>query len=434
MKEGGGKRMGRKIMRLIVVGMVLALVLGLTGQALAAGEQGRPLQRMIVFTEEPAVNKAAKAAVEAHSGFVLENINLPGLSGLVVAIPEHAKEPVTGIAGVIAVEPDLVVSAVKGPPEGKGPKDKKDPYDHPPEVLPWGVNHIDADLVWGSEANIGSGVDVAIVDSGIDKQHPDLVANIAGGINYIGKGSPWKRRVDPDAWDDEDGHGTFCAGVVAAADNEEGVIGVGPGISLWAVRVLDESGRGRLSDLIAGIYWAGDPANGIEVMNLSVGVEKDILEQYPNDLAALEGACDYAEGQGVVLVGAAGNSGNSAGTGDNVIYPARFDSVIAVAATDSTDTRASWSSTGPVELAAPGVDIESTYLPTYGGYAIGNGTSFAAPHVAGTAALVLASDDTLTNEDVRAILQATADSIGPANWYGSGLVDAEKASTSIETP
>lgn len=429
--------MVRRKLRWIIVGFVIfALAFGLAGQALAGGQQGGPLQRMIVFTNgDPAVNEAAKEVVAEHSGFVL--VDKPaGISGLVVAIPEHAVGPLVGIDGVKAVEPDLVVSAVKGPPEGKGPKD---PYDHPDEVLPWGVDRIDADLVWDTDgdlvtdlgANTGEGIAVAIIDTGIDKEHPDLIANIAGGINFVGKGPPWKRKVDPEDWDDEHGHGTFVAGVVGAVENEEGVIGVGPGVNLWAVRVLDDSGSGYLSDLIAGIKWTAD--NGMEVSNMSLGIKKEDLDQYPESKQALQDAVDDAYGRGVLQVGAAGNEGNGS---DTVIYPARFDSVIAVGATDDTDTRADFSSTGPdLELVAPGVDITSTY-PKYGGYAIGGGTSFAAPHASGAVALVLASDATLTNVDARTILRTSADDLGAAgkdDLYGYGLVDAEEAATGTET-
>jgi subtilisin family serine protease len=159
----------------------------------------------------------------------------------------------------------------------------------------------------------------------------------------------------------------------------------------------------------------------------------------------IESWINQAYDLGILLIGAAGNEGNPPGIGDNVIYPARYENVVAVAATDDTDTRAWWSSTGPaVELAAPGVSILSTYLDA--GYTTMSGTSMACPHVSGTAALVLAStvdanydfdgDGIWDNDEVRKKLQDTADDLGDPgrdSKYGYGLVDADEA-CGVEAP
>jgi subtilisin family serine protease len=408
------------------MGLILSLVLlvALVVPASAA-DPGRPLNRYIVYTNgtDP-VNEVARWGVEAHGGLTLKELATG--AGLIVLIPEQARAPLAGIPGVVAVEPDLVLTAVKGPPPGKGPK-PKEPPPQPAQYLPWGVGRIDADLAWGSVT--GTGVDIAIIDTGIDRDHPDLVVNLAGGVNFVGKGPPWNRKVDPNNWDDDNGHGTHVAGIAAAADNTIGVVGVAPTASLWAVKVLDKRGSGYLSDVIDGIYWAAD--NGVEVINLSLGIDKETLDQYPNDKAALQAAVDYAYGNNVVVVAAAGNEGAGA---DTVIYPARFDSAIAVSATDSGDALASFSSTGPsLELAAPGVDIPSTWND--GLYNTISGTSMASPHVAGTAALVIASGTT-DAALVRAKLVATADDLGATgkdNSYGYGLVDAEESATGVQT-
>jgi len=376
-----------------------------------------------VFTESEAVNEAARQGVTEHGGIVLKELATG--SGLVVLIPEQAWEHIVKISGIIAVEPDLVLSAVKGPPPGKGPKPKEP---QPSQELPWGVDRIDAELAWASCT--GWGVDIAIIDTGIDKDHQDLEANLAGGINFVGKGPPWNRRVDPTKWDDDNGHGTHVAGTAAAVDNDIGVIGVALGANLWAVKVLDKTGSGYLSDVIDGIYWAA--GSGMEVISLSLGIDKETLDQYPNDRQALQDAVDYAYlTKGVVVVAAAGNEGVGE---DTVIYPARFDSVIAVAATDSNDNRASFSSTGPtIEVVAPGVDIYSTWNDGY--YNTISGTSMASPHVAGTAALVISSGVTDASQ-VRNVLQLTADDLGDTSkdsLYGYGLVDAEEAATGIQT-
>jgi subtilisin family serine protease len=398
--------------------LVSGFCLGTALPALASS-QASPQVRSIVFTQNEAVNEVAKQGVAEHGGIVLKGLATE--SGLVVLIPEPAREHIVKIPGVMAVEPDLVLSAVKGPPAGKDPKPKEP---QPSEELPWGIDRIDADLAWGSYN--GSGVNIAIIDTGIDKDHQDLLSNLAGGINFIGKGPSWNRKIDPTKWDDDNGHGTHVAGIAAAVDNDIGVIGVATGARLWAVKVLDNAGSGYLSDVIDGIYWAAD--NGMEVINLSLGIDKETLDQYPNDRQALQDAVDYAYySKGVVVVAAAGNEGVGE---DTVIYPARFDSVIAVAATDNNDDRASFSSTGPtVELAAPGVNIYSTWNDGY--YNSISGTSMAAPHVAGTAALVISSG-AIDASNVRSILQLTADDLGEADkdsLFGHGLVDAEEAAS-----
>ncbi|MEK7848884.1 MAG: S8 family peptidase [Chloroflexota bacterium] len=398
--------------RLVGIGLALVLLLALAVPSLA---EGPAPGRYIVYTADEGVNEAARKGVEGHGGMVLKPF--VGRSGLVVLIPEAARGPVAGIPGVVAVEPDVVLSAVKPPGGGGG---------QPAESLPWGVNRIDADLAWGSVT--GTGVDIAIIDTGIDQNHPDLVGNLAGGRNFVAKGST----VDPNAWNDDNGHGTHVAGTAAAVDNTIGVIGVAPTARLWAVKVLDRRGSGYLSDVIAGIYWAAD--SGMEVVNLSLGIKKETLDQYPNDRQALQDAVDYAYlTRGVVVVAAAGNEG--AGT-DTVIYPARFDSALAVAATDSNDARAPFSSTGPsVDLAAPGVSIYSTYKG--GAYATMSGTSMASPHVAGAAALVIQSlGSAWSNSAVVNRLTSTADdkgAVGRDSLYGYGLVDAQQAATGVQT-
>lgn len=280
----------------------------------------------------------------------------------------------------------------------------------------WGVQRIGADHVWSK--NTGKGVNVAILDTGVDYDHPDLAGNIAGGINYAG--GWWKDGSTNKAyWDDKYGHGSYCAGIVAALNNNIGVVGVAPGARLWAVKVLGDNGYGYISDIIQGIEWCVD--NGMDIASMSFGAA-----EYSESLA---NACNAACNAGVLLVAAAGNE-----KGGPVIYPAAYKSVIAVSATNTNDVIADFSSTGPeVELAAPGVDIKSTY--TNGQYAIGSGTSMACPHVAGAAALAWAADPSLTAEQLRIRLQQTAEDLGAAgrdNLYGYGLVNAAAAAQAAD--
>ena len=280
------------------------------------------------------------------------------------------------------------------------------------QEVPWGVDRIGAPVVHGY--NKGNGIKVAIIDTGIDYNHPDLNANYKGGYDFVNK--------DNDPMDDN-GHGTHCAGIIGAADNDEGVIGVAPEVHLHGVKVLNSGGSGSYSNVIAGIEWSVD--NDMQVISMSLGGNS-----YSQ---ALQEACDMAHNNGVLLVAAAGNDGNYWWGGyDSVDYPARYDRVIAVAATDSNDERPYWSSQGPaVELAAPGVSIYSTCWDDT--YTTKQGTSMACPHVSGTAALVMASDPTLSNVAVRERLQTTADDLGTPgrdNLYGFGIVDADEAAPS----
>lgn len=272
------------------------------------------------------------------------------------------------------------------------------------QETPWGVERIDAPTAWTTST--GADVDVAILDTGIDYDHPDLDDNIAGGVNYTG----WRRTdgsTDKRYWNDKNGHGSHCAGIVAAENNDIGVVGVAPEANLWAVKVLNDRGSGYVSDIIQGLEWCAEKE--IEVASMSFGGGYS---------QSLEDACNTANAAGVLLVAAAGNEGTA-----GVIYPAAHESVIAVSATDDSDNIADFSSVGEqVELAAPGVSIYSTYKN--GGYAWGYGTSMACPHVAGTAALAWAG----TNTSTRYLLQDTAEDIGlTSEEQGFGLVDAAAA-------
>lgn len=277
----------------------------------------------------------------------------------------------------------------------------------------WGVKHIGAGNVHPN--NKGAGINVAIIDTGINYGHPDLDDNYKGGYDFV--------NGDDDPMDDH-GHGTHCAGIVAAEENGQGVIGVAPEASLYAVKVLNSGGSGYLSDVVAGIEWAID--NNMDIISMSLGTDYNYL--------TLHDACDKAYAAGILLVAAAGNdySLRRGSERDTVDYPARYDSVVAVGATNDADVKASWSSTGSaLELAAPGVNIYSTYLGN--SYATKSGTSMACPHVAGVAALILAGP----NGGVRARLQDTADDLGDSewdNWYGYGLVDAGEAAGATSTP
>lgn len=357
------------------------------GAAAAPAGQGRH----IVIFDAALDDTARESTVRGVGGTVLKH--LPLVHGAAVRLPDRAAErALEGRPGVVRVEPDLVVRAVG-----------KTPPPQPPQVLPWGVDRIDADLVWGTAT--GTGVRVAVLDTGIDLSHPDLAANIAGGYNAV---NPRK------APKDGNGHGTHVAGTIAAVNNSVGVVGAAPAARLYAVKVLSDSGFGWLSDIIEGIDWS--IRNGIQVINMSLGTS--------SDSQAFHDAVAAARNAGITIVAAAGNDGPADST---VNYPARYPEVIAVAATDQADTLAWFSSRGPeVDLAAPGVNIYSTYKG--GAYATLSGTSMAAPHVAGTAALVLQVNPGLGPDAVRSHLVGTAEPVAGSPYP---LVDAQAAVTAL---
>lgn len=270
----------------------------------------------------------------------------------------------------------------------------------------WGVARIGAPLVHEA-SDFGANVNVAVIDSGVDYTHPDLSLNYKDGYDFVND--------DVDPMDDH-GHGTHVAGTIAAATCPG--VGVAPSANIYALKVLSASGSGDYADIVAAIQWCTE--NDIDIANLSLGSKGD-----PG--VTVQQACDTAYAAGVLIVAAAGNEGRPNGKGDTVIYPARYNSVIAVAASDSSDRRASFSSTGPdVELIAPGVSILST-IPN-DAYASWSGTSMASPHVAGAAALVWAAVPTLSNEGVRTLLASTSEDLGlDSTQQGWGLVRADWA-------
>jgi subtilisin family serine protease len=263
---------------------------------------------------------------------------------------------------------------------------------------------------------------IAIVDSGVDFNHPDIKNKIISG----------GRDIYNDDWEaaDDNGHGTYVAGIAAAdTNNDEGIAGVAWNCMILPVKVTDEEGSAYYSDVITGIIWAAD--NGAQVINLSLGGD------VPDD--ALRDALRYAYEKGVVTVASAGNDDTA------VFYPAAYDAYcLAVAATDYNDTRAPWSCFGPeVDVAAPGewvLSIVPTWYwgPDYLPYAYGQGTSASAPHVAGLAALLKGLKPWLTVDDIMNVIRFSSDDVNSAeypgrdDYIGYGRINLEKALVPIK--
>ena len=375
-------------------------------QAVAKANAGGRV--FIVFDGQP----DRKLAEEAGATVDYEYKIIPALA---VRAPGQVISKLAGHGRVVAVEPDVRIQAVGGLP-GSGALGEATPagglmLDYEAELAAtWGVERIGAGLVHDDPAgNGGAGITVGVLDTGCDYTHPDLAANYAGGYDF----------VNNDAYPmDDAGHGTHVSGTIAAVKNGLGVVGVAPEVSLYCLKILDAGGRGDFSDAVAAIDWA--VAKGLQVTNHSYSSSR-------NPGTATKTAFENAAAAGMISVASAGNSGTASGKGNTVAYPARYETVIAVAAVDAADARADFSSTGgAVELAAPGVLINST-VPG-GSWATNSGTSMASPHVAGVAALILG--DGTPAASVRALLQTTADDLGGSgrdNLYGFGLVRADVA-------
>ena len=389
--------------RVFAIATLVLLVAILSGLMVspALGQQPERVKVLIGFTRQPGA--AEEALVRGVGGTIKYTYHL--VPAIAATLPEAAIPGLLANPNVTRIEPDGKVWAIDAELDNA-----------------WGVKRIGAGTVHDS-GNKGTGVKVAVIDSGIDCTHLDLDANCVGGYDFVND--------DDDPMDDA-GHGTHVAGTVAAEDNEVGVVGVAPKAQLYALKVLGSDGSGDYSDVIAALQWAVDYV--MQVTNNSYGSSGD-----PGKL--VKAAFDNAYTAGVLNVCAAGNSGDPPGRLDSVIYPARYESCIAVAATDQSDERPRWSSTGPdLELSAPGVGVNSTLLG--GGYGEKSGTSMASPHVAGTAALVIASgitddnSDGNVNDEVRLRLIETADDLGDPGRdtkYGFGLVDADEAAAAPAT-
>jgi thermitase len=267
-------------------------------------------------------------------------------------------------------------------------------------VKQWNLYTIGAPEAW--DTALGRGAKVAVVDSGIDADHPDFRGKIAAQIDVVDNDKKAQDGV---------GHGTHVAGTVAAAtDNGEGVAAACPSCKLLVARCGDQSGSSD-SDVVQGIYWSVE--NGAQVINLSLGSEGDSI--------ILEHAVDYAWRHGVVVVAAAGNKNT-----DRPSYPAAYDNVISVAATDEDDEKASFSNFGKIDVAAPGVNILSTFPRNR--YATSDGTSMASPHVAALAGLLASQGRTAP--EIRRRIERTAVDLGAARkdkYFGWGRIDAESA-------
>jgi hypothetical protein len=362
---------------------------------------------LIGFTEEADQSQVVEEGADIKYNFTSIDV-------VAASVPEEALD-------VLATDPNIEFIEFDAPVYALGHTSSIAEYQNS-----WGVDHIGADVVHAG-GNKGTGVKICVLDTGIDYNHPDLAANYKGGKDFINSDN------DPK---DDNGHGSNVSGIIAAVLNGAGVVGVAPEAHLYVGKVLNNFGSGSISDVIAGIEWCVDQQ--AKIISMSLGSS--------TGSRAWKDALDAAYSDGILLVAAAGNGGNCDGTGNNVRYPAKYDSVIAVAMTDQTDARHCKSSTGStVELSAPGVAIKSTSLN--GLYFTNSGTSMSAPHVSGSAALIMRTDETVwahlgytngdgvwSNGEVRKVLAKTAQDLGPNgrdSKFGFGLVRPDLVTPSV---
>lgn len=382
------------VLGLLVVGLVPGVALPVAAQGPGSSSY------IIVFNDWVDVDTAVPDVAVAH-GLKLGFSYRHALKGMSAVVPAGRLNALTRDPRVKYVAEDLERSTAE-------------------QSTPTGVRRILADTnpaidIDGND-DYRVDVDVAVIDTGIDFQHPDL--NVLGGITCSGNRV---RARCTDGGDDDHYHGTHVAGTIAALDNGIGVVGVAPGARLWAVKVLDSKGTGYSSTIIAGIDWVTAQADTIEVANMSLGGSGYSQAEYD----AIQGAVNA----GVAFAVAAGNDDDDA---DNY-SPAAFNNVLTVSAladfdgapgglgsptcrVDQDDTLADFSNWGPeVDVAAPGVCILSTYPLEQGEYGTISGTSMASPHVAGALALLASADNPGNAADVYGLYQRVK-SAGNDGW------------------
>jgi subtilisin family serine protease len=281
----------------------------------------------------------------------------------------------------------------------------------------WALNALKAETVHGKTR--GSGVTVAVVDTGVKSSHSDLSNRVLSGADYVAPGT---------SANDENGHGTHVAGIIAAVhNNRRGIAGFAPSSKILPVRVLDRNGSGTSANVAKGIIYAAD--RGAKVINLSLGSNQSST--------AMQSAISYAIGKKVLVVAAAGNSGCGLLLGAPTEYPAAYSGVLGVGAVTQSISRASFSSCGSwVDVVAPGDRIISTMIQNSVGlgcsssanYCTLSGTSFSTPYVAAAGALAIALRG-WSQSTVASRLQSTATDISPAgkdSYTGAGFINPLK--------
>jgi len=367
----------RRTVLLAVALTALASLLVLPAQG-----SGPASDRYIVVLKQAVDSQAVANLHSARYGAVVDHVWSQALHGYAAVIPNDR---------VAALRADQNVSYVVA----DGVAQTQD------QTVPWGISKVGADISStkaGDHTGSITNVDAYVIDTGIDRSHPDL--NVVEFKQYA-NGPPR----------DCNGHGSHVAGTIGARDDTVGVVGVAPGIRLHAVKVLNCAGSGSWSDVISGINYVAGTTTRPAVANMSLGGPQN---------AAVDQAVRTAVANGVFFAVAAGNDGADA-CGHSPAAAGTTSGVDTVAATDSSDAEASWSNFGScVDIWAPGVGIYSTYKS--GSYATLSGTSMATPHVAGGAALYLSSHPGASPGDVESALRNAATTTTNASKNGRTII------------
>lgn len=337
----------------------------------------------------------------AQDGLITYSILQPEESQVVYPISQETYE--------ISVEPEPVISS---PPEESRSTDISESVavSSPPATSmvnepyvdrQWALDKMEISALW--QLTTGSqDVIVAVLDTGIDDSHKDINGKVIADINF--SGSP--------TVNDLHGHGTHIAGIIAAKDNNFGIIGIAPDCSILNVKVADDTGRCKSLDLAEGIIWAAD--NGADVINISI--------EMTQSSSALDHAISYAWQKGSLIIAAAGNDGS-----ESPVYPANSKNCVAVAALNQDNEMVTLSNYGDwVDMVAPGCEIYSTLPDNEYGYK--SGTSFACAYVSGVAALLFdivtdTNDNGRINDEVKAIIETGCQELD-ISGVGMGLIDA----------
>ncbi len=367
----------------------------------SASQNGKVKDQYIVTLKDGVDAESVSDELSQKNGGQRLQVYKHAMNGFAVHLPEGKLKNLQADPRVASVSEDYEVS-IEG--DKSGPQALA-------QTLPTGVDRANAE----NKLNKGENIEVAVIDTGIQKNHPDLQANILGGYNCLNKNRA--------AYDDQNGHGTHVAGTIAAVENGIGAVGVAPKAKIWAVRVLDRNGGGTWSQVICGIDWVTSQSSHIKIASMSLG-GGGTAGANCNSSALRKAICNSVAA-GVTYVVAAGNNG---GDVKNSV-PAAYPEVIAVSAlADSNgascgggaatsygpdDTFASFSNYATLAvdaarlIGAPGVSIYSTWLNS--GYNTISGTSMATPHVSGAAALYLKKFPGSTPAQIKAGLLALAE-------------------------
>lgn len=394
-----------KLLKIIITAIAAILLFALSAEASENLYAPRVPDHYIVVLNnniEKTVPETANEMARIH-GLAIGHIYSHSIKGFSAYIPEKRLEMLKSDPRVSLIDPDFIVHAFDMPEIAKGKPGATTPPPPPSQTIPTGIDRIDAEL---NNTTRPVAIGVAVIDTGIDVDHPDL--KVVGGVTYI------RTRT---GYDDDNGHGTHVAGTIAAKDDAYGVVGVAPGANLYAVKVLDKTGSGTWSGVVAGIDWVTANADKIKVANMSLGGSGT------DTYSSLRQAIEASVAKGITYVVAAGNEATDAKNS----VPAAYNSVITVSAIADSDgepgglglatsygaddTFATFSNFGEdVDIAAPGVDILSTWKG--GGYKTISGTSMATPHVTGAAALYIFNNPGTSPADVRAALISAGENGG----------------------